>query len=150
MDSVAMNTVKQGPLGLLPLCVVWDDTCAFCARSIRIIARLDVCGLVHPVGASQIATMPDVWTQGWSAEDGQRGLWCKPIGINTTTPLKSTPCLGFKAVRRLGWVLPLTWPVFWLGYVPILSWIGELIYAWIAKNRRRWGCESPVCSTDFK
>ena len=138
---------KKGPFGLQPVCVVWDDTCAFCARSIRIIKRLDVWGLVYTVGASQVPDAPAQWVEGWRTDDTQRGLWLRPIHDANKGLLKSTPCVGFKAVRRLGWVLPLTWPIFWLGYVPILSWIGTALYGWIAKNRHRWGCESESCHT---
>jgi predicted DCC family thiol-disulfide oxidoreductase YuxK len=138
-------SAKKGPLGLLPVCVVWDDTCAFCARSIRIIQRLDVWNLVHTVPASKVMDAPAHWLAGWRADDTQRGLWCRPIDVTAQELLLHKPCVGFKAVRRLGWVLPLTWPVFWLGYVPLLSWVGDIVYAWIAKNRHRWGCESSSC-----
>ena len=39
------------------------------------------------------------------------------------------------------------WPLIPLFYLPGSGVIGPRVYAWVARNRRRFGCESDVCET---
>ena len=52
---------------------------------------------------------------------------------------------GFFAFRRVAWESPLTWPLLLLFYLPGAGIVGPHVYAWVARNRRRFGCESEVC-----
>jgi hypothetical protein len=55
------------------------------------------------------------------------------------------PHRGFYAFRRLLWFSPLMWPLLPLFYFPGVSLPGERIYAWVARNRKDFGCESDLC-----
>jgi hypothetical protein len=37
------------------------------------------------------------------------------------------------------------WPLIPLFYFPGTGIVGPRVYAWVARNRRRFGCESDVC-----
>ena len=52
---------------------------------------------------------------------------------------------GFFAFRRLAQESPLMWPALPILYFPGSGWIGPKVYAWVARNRHRLGCESEVC-----
>ena len=52
---------------------------------------------------------------------------------------------GFFALRRLLAVSPATWPLLAFFYLPGASWIGRRVYAWVARNRRRFGCGAGIC-----
>ncbi len=52
---------------------------------------------------------------------------------------------GFFAFRRIAREVPLMWPLLPLLYFPGSGLIGPPAYAWVARNRRRFGCESEVC-----
>ena len=54
-------------------------------------------------------------------------------------------CRGFFAFRRILWESPLMWPLLLLFYFPGSGLVGPRVYAWVAKNRRSFGCESDVC-----
>jgi len=42
---------------------------------------------------------------------------------------------------------PLTWLLLPLFYVPGATYVGTRVYTWIARNRRRFGCQAEVEST---
>jgi len=52
---------------------------------------------------------------------------------------------GFFAFRRIAREVPLMWPLLVLLYLPGSGPIGPRVYAWVARNRGRFGCESEVC-----
>jgi predicted DCC family thiol-disulfide oxidoreductase YuxK len=52
---------------------------------------------------------------------------------------------GFFAFRRILRESPLMWPLLPLFYLPGSSAIGPKVYAWVARNRGKLGCESDVC-----
>ncbi len=52
---------------------------------------------------------------------------------------------GFFAFRRILRESPLMWPLIPLFYLPGRGIVGPRVYAWVARNRRRFGCESDVC-----
>jgi hypothetical protein len=52
---------------------------------------------------------------------------------------------GYFAFRRMLWESPLVWPLLLLFYFPGSGLIGPKVYAWVARNRRSFGCESDVC-----
>jgi hypothetical protein len=53
---------------------------------------------------------------------------------------------GFFAFRRIAWETPLLWLAIPLMYFPGAGIAGPHAYAWIARNRHRFGCESEVCA----
>jgi predicted DCC family thiol-disulfide oxidoreductase YuxK len=49
---------------------------------------------------------------------------------------------AFKAILRR---LPLTWPLLLLFFLPGADVVGPRVYAWVARNRRRFGCTTETC-----
>jgi predicted DCC family thiol-disulfide oxidoreductase YuxK len=52
---------------------------------------------------------------------------------------------GFFAVRRMLRVSPLTWLLLPIFYLPLSGRLGPRLYAWVARNRYRLGCEGELC-----
>ena len=42
---------------------------------------------------------------------------------------------GYRAIRWLAWRLPMTWLVAPMLYLPGMTFIGQKIYLWVARNR---------------
>lgn len=45
---------------------------------------------------------------------------------------------GFYTVRKLLTVLPLTFPVSWIFYLPLMDKVFAPLYMWVSKNRYHW------------
>jgi predicted DCC family thiol-disulfide oxidoreductase YuxK len=53
---------------------------------------------------------------------------------------------GFDAYRSLAWVLPATWVLVPILYLPPVRWLGWKVYRYVASHRHDAGCE--VASTE--
>ena len=122
-----------------PVVLVWDSDCLFCRRWVRRFQALDWLGRLRPVGSEAAQVSPSEGTAGWSSEIGQESMWVKAVG-------EPQSYVGFRAFRRMAWVLPLGWLVLPLLYLPPVPQVGERLYRWIARNRMRLGCASGVCN----
>jgi len=119
--------------------VLFDGDCPFCRASIARLRRLDwrhVLSFVNLRDESDpiVRTVPTTRERltdemhVWPAS--RRGLYH-----------------GFAAFRFLAWRLPPLWPVAPLLYLPLVPWIGQKIYLWIARNRFDLiPCENGVCT----
>lgn len=125
------------------LCFVWDDSCRFCERSKDKAKWLDWLDRLEVVGQSQVATVDPDWVEGYTPEQGDKGMFIRPIA----KPSKAY--YGFYALRRLVWALPLTWVTIPFWYIPGVPWTGERVYAWIAANRKRFGGCKPDGTCDL-
>ena len=116
--------------------VIYDGQCGFCIRSLRICRALDVRGQLrfHDAYARQAidAKFPE------EADADFADAMC-------TVTADRCVQRGFFAFRQLAIQSPLMWMALPLLYAPGSSWIGPRVYAWVARNRRRFGCESEVC-----
>ena len=116
--------------------VIYDGQCGFCIRSLRICKALDVRHRLrfHDANARQQvnAAFPEL-----ANADVEHAMFA-------VTPDRRVH-RGFFAFRQVARVSPLMWPALLLLYLPGSSWLGPRIYAWIARNRSRFGCESEVC-----
>lgn len=116
--------------------VVYDGQCGFCIRSLRICQALDVRRQLrfHDANARQRvdAAFPEL-----KSADFENAMF--------TVKSNRQVHRGFFAFRQVALVSPLMWMALPLLYFPGSSWLGPKIYAWVARNRSRFGCESEVC-----
>lgn len=107
----------------------YDGACGFCRRSVRILRALD-------------------WGRRLQFEDLTRQtdpdlVRAIALGMPLRTPAGQL-LVGFPAVRRALRRTPLGLLPALVLYVPGLSWVGEWVYAVIARNRSRDTCALPT------
>jgi predicted DCC family thiol-disulfide oxidoreductase YuxK len=116
--------------------VIYDGQCGFCIRALRVCRAFDTRGVLrfHDANARQqvYAEFPEL-----RDADFENAMF-------VVTP-KRDVTRGFFAFRRIARALPAMWIALPLLYFPGSRWIGPKVYAWIARNRSRFGCESDVC-----
>jgi len=116
--------------------IIYDGQCGFCVRSLRICRALDVRHRLrfHDANAraQTIAAFPELQNA-----DFDNAMF-------TVSPDRRT-YRGFFAFRRLIWESPLTWLLLPIFYFPGTGIIGPRAYAWVARNRSKFGCETDVC-----
>ena len=116
--------------------VIYDGQCGFCIRSLKVCRSLDVrhAFRFHDANAtSRIqASFPEL-----ASADFENAMFAVAPDRTVTR--------GFFAFRRMLWESPLMWPLIPLFYLPGAGLLGPRLYAWVARNRRRFGCESEVC-----
>jgi predicted DCC family thiol-disulfide oxidoreductase YuxK len=111
--------------------VVYDGLCRLCIRSVRVVRALDLLGRVsfHDANARDeiVAAFPQL--AGADLDDAMYAIDARQRRYR-----------GFYAFRRLVWALPVVWWLIPVLYFPGVSFVGERIYARIARNRSRLGC----------
>jgi predicted DCC family thiol-disulfide oxidoreductase YuxK len=116
--------------------VIYDGQCGFCVRSLKVCRALDARRALrfHDANARQqvSAQFPEL-----SGADFENAMFAVASDRRVTR--------GFFAFRRILWESPLMWPLIPLFYFPGTGIVGPRVYAWVARNRRRFGCESDVC-----
>jgi len=116
--------------------VVYDGQCGFCVRSLKVCRALDSRRALrfHDANARQqvLAQFPEL-----AGADFENAMFAVSSDRRVTR--------GFFAFRRILWESPLMWPLIPLLYFPGTGIVGPRVYAWVARNRRRFGCESDVC-----
>jgi len=115
--------------------IIFDGQCGFCIRSLRVVRALDVRKVLRFHDANRPETLelfPEL-----RAADLDEAMYAR---------VQSEPLhRGFYAFRRLLWSSPFMWLLIPLFYFPGVSVPGEHVYAWVARNRKRFGCESDLC-----
>ncbi len=101
--------------------VYYDDQCEVCQAGVSWLRFLDRGHRVSPVALSS-ARLPD----GLVAEDCLREL-------HVVTPAGTL--VGWDAVVRLARLFAWTWPIGAIGAIPPFSWLGRILYRYVAKNR---------------
>jgi predicted DCC family thiol-disulfide oxidoreductase YuxK len=116
--------------------VIYDGQCGFCVRSLKVCRALDVrhAFRFHDANARSrvLASFPELATA-----DFENAMFAVAPDRSVTR--------GFFAFRRMMRESPLMWPLIPLFYLPGAGILGPRVYAWVARNRRRLGCESDVC-----
>jgi predicted DCC family thiol-disulfide oxidoreductase YuxK len=113
--------------------VVYDDSCAFCTRSVRLLGALDWLRRLDRLGYSEaVVRYPEIGRG--SLGDGLRVRF-----------LDGSVALGVDAVRSAAIRTPLGALGAWLLYVPGLHALGARVYAAVAARRMRLGasCKLP-------
>jgi predicted DCC family thiol-disulfide oxidoreductase YuxK len=107
--------------------VIYDDACAFCARQMRLLRRLDWLGRFQLVPRSS----PEAQLPGLSPEVLFQAIHCVTVDGRV---FRGARCLRFVGLR-----LPLLAPLAVLLWVPGVLGLAERVYAWISRNRHRLG-----------
>jgi predicted DCC family thiol-disulfide oxidoreductase YuxK len=116
--------------------LIYDGQCGFCQRALRLAQRLDSRKRLRLHDATQreavLRQFPELkdadLADAMFAVDAERRVY-----------------RGFFAFRRIVRESPRTWLLLPLFYLPGSGLIGPRVYAWVARNRHRFGCESEVC-----
>src|SRR5665213_1360265 len=101
--------------------VYYDDQCEVCQAGVSWLRFLDNRRLVLPVALSS-AVLPD----GLLLENCRREL-------HVVTPAETL--MGWNAVARLARLFGWTWLIGAVGAVPPFSWLGRILYSYVARNR---------------
>jgi predicted DCC family thiol-disulfide oxidoreductase YuxK len=115
--------------------IIFDGQCGFCIRSLQIVRALDIRGALRFHEANRPETL-ELFPELHGAALAEAMYACVQ---------GEPPHRGFYAFRRLLWFSPLMWPLIPLFYFPGVSLPGERIYAWVARNRKDFACESDLC-----
>ena len=119
------------------LVVLFDGKCAFCIRSLRPIQQCDRRGNLMFVDANDPAAVGPYLSALGTADLSEAMFVIDGDDVHR----------GYFAFRRLMWNSPFTWPLIPFFYFPFASsFFGTRIYAWVARNRYRFGCASGSCS----
>jgi predicted DCC family thiol-disulfide oxidoreductase YuxK len=116
--------------------LIYDGQCGFCVRALRVCRALDVRGALRFHDATARTQVYSAFPELLDADFDHAMFAVAPDRCVTR---------GFFAFRRALWESPLLWPLLPVFYFPGAGRIGPIIYAWIARNRRRFGCDSSGC-----
>ncbi|MCS7017069.1 MAG: DUF393 domain-containing protein [Gemmatales bacterium] len=120
--------------------VLYDGECPLCLRTVAVLHWLDLFGRL----AYQNAREPFELPRTTPALDPQKLL--QHMHVVTPGTDRRRAYTGYYAFRWLAWWLPACWPILPLLYLPGAAWVGERIYAWVARNRfRLLPCHGGVC-----
>jgi predicted DCC family thiol-disulfide oxidoreductase YuxK len=128
--------------------VIYDDECGFCIRSLKVLRALDIGGQLRFYGASHFRRQPDPHG---TPEGRERFPELANADLDSAMFAVGPDRMvarGFFAVRRIAREVPLLWPLLPLLYLPGSRILGPRVYAWVARNRGRFGCESEVCDLE--
>ncbi|CAA6817528.1 MAG: Unknown protein [uncultured Sulfurovum sp.] len=117
--------------------VLWDGDCTFCYKSVLIAKKFDWFNRFVIINSND-KHQHKKYLEGWDG-DIEKGLWAKGLDSMENH-------VGFDGFRRMVWVMPLFWIILPLLYLPLIPTIGRIFYAWIAKNRYKFGCNSDACT----
>jgi len=117
--------------------LIYDGYCTFCIRVLKVFCAIDIMRAIRLYDANDPATL-DVNFPTLRGADVANAMYAVTAGGETYR--------GFFAFRRLMWSNPLTWLLLPLFYFPGAAFFGTRIYAWVARHRRHFGCDSEVCS----
>lgn len=116
--------------------LIYDGQCGFCRWSLRLVRRLDPKGRLR----FHDATMREAVLREFPELEGS-DLADAMFAVDEQRHVYR----GFFAFRRLIWESPRMWALLPLFYFPGAGLVGPRVYAWVARNRRKFGCESDVC-----
>ena len=116
--------------------VIYDGQCGFCVRSLKVCRSLDVRGALRFHDANALEKVHGLFPELANA-DFDHAMFAVAPDRRVTR--------GFFAFRRILRESPLMWPLLPLFYFPGSHAIGPRVYAWVARNRGKFGCESDVC-----
>ena len=121
-----------------PNYLLFDGDCAFCQFSVRILRRLDWFHRLNYVSARD-ADSPVVRDVPVAKERLLEEMHVWPSAGSTTYH-------GFGAFRWMAWRLPAFWLLAPFLYLPLVPWLGQKVYMWVARNRFKLvPCRDGVC-----
>lgn len=119
-----------------PIHVIYDGQCAFCIRSLQLFRALDIKQVFRFYDAH------DEWIMDAFPELKDADFDNAMFAVTENREVHR----GFFAFRRMIWGSPLTWWMIPIFYFPGAVFFGVRIYAWVAKNRLKFGCRSASCA----
>jgi predicted DCC family thiol-disulfide oxidoreductase YuxK len=123
----------------MPAIVLFDGQCAFCRKSVGILARLDWLDRFQFQDARDTARLPEC-----AMPLVSRKLLDE---MHLVAPDRKHVYAGYRALRWIAWRVPLLWPLAPFFYLPGAPWLGSRLYRWIARNRFKLvPCEHGVCT----
>ena len=118
--------------------IIFDGDCRFCRLVLRLLWSVDVWHRMRLHDASHrdelLSAFPD-----FTDADLDDAVYVVTRSRRVYR--------GFFAFRHLIWQSPFTWPLLALFYFPGATIVGPRVYAQVARNRRRLGCETDACKT---
>lgn len=115
--------------------VYYDGQCGFCTRSVFWLVMLDWLHRLRPVNF-QNPVLRKKFASGLAYEDLDRSMHMRYPSGKTVH--------GFVAFRSLTWHLPLLWIAAPFLYLPGVAFIGDRIYKWKARTRKK--CSHEGCT----
>lgn len=119
-----------------PIAIVFDGDCGFCARSLRALQRIDRDGVMRLHDSHESALIASKFPMLVGADFD--------IAMFAVTS-DGQVFRGYFAFKELLRTLPAGWPLRLLSALPGADLIGPRLYAWVAGNRHRLGCDSSGC-----
>ena len=120
-----------------PLHIVYDGHCLFCIRSLKLFRAVDFMQVFQYYDAHDKSRISKEFPELRDAD------FDHAMFIVTESRKVSR---RFFAFRRMIWSSPLTWFLIPIFYFPGAVSVGTRVYAWVAKNRLRFGCRSDTCT----
>lgn len=118
------------------IAIIYDGDCLFCTRALRALAWVDVRRAMQLYDSHASSLIAARFPMLAGADFDQAMFAVTPRGD------VFRGYFAFKVILRR---LPLAWPLLPLFYLPGVDRIGPRAYAWVARNRRRFGCTTDVC-----
>jgi predicted DCC family thiol-disulfide oxidoreductase YuxK len=120
-----------------PVHVIYDGQCLFCIRSLKLFRAVDFMHVLDYYDAHDESRISITFPELRDAD------FDNAMFVVTESRKVSR---GFFAFRRMIWSSPLTWLLIPIFYFPGAGFVGTRVYAWIAKNRLKFGCRSDACT----
>ena len=119
------------------IAIVFDGDCGFCTRSLRALQRIDRDGVMrlHDSHESALIASKFPMLRGADFDDAMFAVTADGRVFR-----------GYFAFKELLRKLPVGWPLRLLSALPGADVIGPRIYARVAGNRHRLGCDSTGCA----
>jgi len=117
--------------------VIYDGQCLFCIRSLRLFQAADVMHVFQFHDAHDEKLIASKFPE-LAGADFEHAMF--------VVTAHRAVYRGFFAFRRMIWINPLTWVLIPLFYFPGASFLGTRLYAWVARNRLKFGCRSDACA----
>lgn len=116
-----------------PVDIIYDGHCTFCTRALDMLRRIDTARVMRVYNSHDAETRRARFPM-LEGADAANAMFAVAGG---------RVYRGYFAFKRLLRGIPLAWPLLLLFYLPGSGLIGPRVYAWVARNRRSFGCEPP-------
>ena len=120
-----------------PVHIIYDGQCLFCIRSLKLFRAVDFMHVFYYYDAHDENRISMTFPELRDA-DFDNAMFAVTESWEVSR--------GFFAFRRMIWGSPLTWLLIPIFYFPGAVFVGTRVYAWVAKNRLKFGCRSDACT----
>ena len=112
---------------------LFDGGCGFCRKTVAVLWHLDV---LHRVELFDVVNKWPTIASRYPRLDRAATLEDMHVVLEDGRVFT-----GYDAYRQLAWVLPATWLLLPILYLPPVRWIGWKVYRYVASHRHDAGCE---------